>query len=179
MKRIQDAREKPPRPERLGDVLIRAACPTDAEKITALANMPGYRYGTLRLPFQTVEETRKGLEAPNPGAKRLVAERNGQIVGDVFLGPMLGRRRHAASIGIGVHDDFVGNGVGNALMMAILDIADNWLDLRRVELTVFVDNEKAIRLYEKNGFVKEGHLREFAFRDGQYIDAYSMARLKG
>ena len=60
MKRIQDAREKPPRPERFGDVLIRAACPADAEKITALANMYGYRYGTLRLPFQTVEETAKG-----------------------------------------------------------------------------------------------------------------------
>lgn len=173
-----DAREKPPRPERLEGLAIRAAGPGDAEAIAALANMPGYRYGTLRLPFQTIEETRKGIETISPGAKRLVAEMSGQIIGDTFLGPLLGRRRHVASIGMGVHDDYTGRGVGSALMAAILDIADNWLGLRRVELTVFTDNENAIRLYEKNGFVKEGHMKEFAFRDGEYVDAYSMARLR-
>ncbi|MGK6312110.1 GNAT family N-acetyltransferase [Neorhizobium sp. DT-125] len=178
MKSSEDAREKPPRPERLEGIVIRAARPADADAIAALANMPGYRYGTLRLPFQTVEETRKGLETPNPGAKRLIAELEGRIIGDTFLGPLVGRRRHAATLGMGVHDDFTGRGVGSALMTAVLDIADNWLNLRRVELTVFTDNDNAIRLYEKSGFVKEGHLKEFAFRDGAYVDAYSMARLR-
>jgi putative acetyltransferase len=79
---------------------------------------------------------------------------------------------------MGVHDDFVGRGVGSALMKAVLDLADNWLDLRRVDLTVFTDNPNAIRLYEKSGFVKEGHFKQFAFRDGEYVDAYSMARLR-
>jgi putative acetyltransferase len=178
MKLNEDARKRPSKSERRGDVVIRSASRDDAEQIAALANLPGYRYGTLRLPFQSVEETRKGLEAPNPGAKRLVAELNSKIIGDTFLGPMLGRRRHAASIGIGVHDDFTGRGVGSALMAAALDIADNWLGLRRIELTVFTDNEPAIRLYEKYGFATEGHFRGFAFREGHYVDAYSMARLR-
>jgi putative acetyltransferase len=158
--------------------MIRAASPADAEAITALANMPGYRFGTLRVPFQTIEETRSKLDNPGPGSKSLVAELNRRIIGDAFLGPMLSRRRHAASLGMGVHDDFVGRGVGSALMKAVLDLADNWLDLRRVELTVFTDNPNAIRLYEKSGFVKEGHFKQFAFRDGEYVDAYSMARLR-
>jgi L-phenylalanine/L-methionine N-acetyltransferase len=36
----------------------------------------------------------------------------------------------------------------------------------------------AIALYEKFEFEAEGTHRRFAFRDGEYIDAYSMARLK-
>ncbi|MDT3227642.1 GNAT family N-acetyltransferase [Pseudomonas amygdali pv. morsprunorum] len=48
-------------------------------------------------------------------------------------------------------------------------------NVKRLELTVFVDNEPAIALYKKNGFVIEGTHRKFAYRDGEYIDAFSMA----
>jgi putative acetyltransferase len=158
--------------------VIRAATPGDAEQLTALANLPGVRNGTLRLPYQTVEETRQRLQNLGVGAKEIVADRDGLIIGSIFLGPMLGRRRHVASLGMGVHDDFVGRGVGSILMKAALDVADNWLGLRRVELTVFVDNESAIRLYERNDFATEGRMKDFAFRDGQYVDAYAMARVR-
>ncbi|TWF54357.1 GNAT family N-acetyltransferase [Neorhizobium alkalisoli] len=174
-----DISEKPPRAAKLQGFVIRAATPDDAEAISLLANLPGYRFGTLRMPFQTVAETRKWLENPAPGANRLVADLDGLVIGDIFLGPNSGRRRHAATLGMGVHDDFDGRGVGSALMKAVLDIADNWLNLKRVELTVYTDNQSAIRLYEKNGFVTEGHFKDFAFRDGRFVDAYSMARLKG
>jgi L-phenylalanine/L-methionine N-acetyltransferase len=178
MKSEEEIREKPPRADRLEGFIIRAAHSGDAEALTALVATPGVRYGTLRLPFQTVAETRHRLENLGPGGKEIVADLAGRIVGSLFIGPMQGRRRHVASIGMGVHDEFKGRGVGSALIKAALDLADNWLDIRRVELTVFTDNDDAIRLYEKNGFVTEGHLRDFAFRDGRYVDAYSMARLK-
>ena len=55
---------------------------------------------------------------------------------------------------------------------------DNWLNLTRIELHVYVDNATAIALYEKFGFKVEGTHRRLAFRDGEYVDAYSMARLK-
>jgi L-phenylalanine/L-methionine N-acetyltransferase len=77
-----------------------------------------------------------------------------------------------------VHDDFQGRGVGSALMAAMLDLADNWLNLRRIELEVYADNAPAVRLYEKFGFAIEGTLRDFAFRDGEYVDAYLMARVR-
>ncbi len=63
-------------------------------------------------------------------------------------------------------------------MEAALDLADNWLDLVRLELTVYADNAAGIALYEKFGFVIEGTQRLFAFRNGEYVDAYSMARIK-
>jgi putative acetyltransferase len=174
-----ELKEKPPHPDRLEGVVIRAACPQDAEAITAMHNLPGYRYGTLRTPFHSVADIRSYLENSPGDGRRLVADLDGQVVGDIGL-TLAGnpRRRHAATIGMGVHDAFAGRGVGSALIKAALDIADNWLNLHRVELTVFTDNDAAIRLYERHGFVKEGYLKEFAFRDGHYVDAFTMARLK-
>ena len=51
------------------------------------------------------------------------------------------------------------------------------MNLLRLELVVFVDNEAAIRLYRKHGFVIEGTHRAFALRKGAFVDAYAMARL--
>lgn len=47
-----------------------------------------------------------------------------------------------------------------------------------VELHVYTDNARAIHLYEKFGFSIEGTHKAFAFRDGTYVDAYSMALLR-
>jgi putative acetyltransferase len=77
-----------------------------------------------------------------------------------------------------VRDDWQGKGVGTALMAAALDLADNWLNLSRVGLTVYVDNSSAVALYKRSGFEREGTHRRYAFRNGEYVDAYSMARLR-
>jgi putative acetyltransferase len=76
-----------------------------------------------------------------------------------------------------VRDDWQGKGVGTALMRAVLDLADNWLNLTRIALHVYVDNAPAIALYRKFGFEIEGTHRRFAFRNGEYVDSYSMARV--
>jgi putative acetyltransferase len=93
--------------------------------------------------------------------------------------PHKGRRSHAAEVVLSVHDDFHRRGIGAALLASLIDVADNWLNLRRLELTVHVDNEPAVRLYEKFGFVIEGTRRCDAFRDGVFVDSYAMARLRG
>ena len=80
--------------------------------------------------------------------------------------------------GTPVRDEFQGQGVGTALMVAAVDLADNWLNLLRLELGVYTDNEPAIRLYKKVGFVVEGTLLKYAYRAGQYVDVVTMARLK-
>jgi putative acetyltransferase len=79
---------------------------------------------------------------------------------------------------IAIKDEYQGQGVGSKMVAAILDLADNWLNLRRVDLTVFTDNESAIHLYKKYGFNIEGELKDFAFRNGEYISAYQMGRIK-
>lgn len=157
---------------------IRARTPGDAPGITALHNMPGYRYGTLRMPHHSSDEIRKGIETQPSSSVALVALFEDVIVGDVGLTRLTNRRAHVGSIGMGVHDDYAGRGIGKALLGEILTICDRWLNLQRVELTVFTDNERAIHLYKRMGFVEEGHLRQFAFRDGVYVDAYAMARLR-
>ena len=77
-----------------------------------------------------------------------------------------------------VRDDWQGKGVGSALMQAAMDLADNWLNLSRLELEVYTDNEPAIALYKKFDFIIEGTLKNFAFRDGQFVDVYTMAKLR-
>ncbi len=77
-----------------------------------------------------------------------------------------------------VHDQWQQQGIGSALVEAAIDLADQWLNLRRLELTVYTDNVPAIKLYKRVGFENEGTLRRFAYRDGDFADAYLMARLR-
>lgn len=160
-------------------LLIRAAAPGDAEALAAITNLPKYRSGTLRLPYETPEEWRKRIAGKDAGDLLLVAELDDAVVGSAGLHRLTGRRAHAAMIGMGVHDDFHGRGIGRALLAALIEAADRWLGVRRLELTVFVDNTPAIRLYESVGFEAEGTLKAYAFRDGRFADALAMARLTG
>jgi putative acetyltransferase len=170
----------PPRPpdRDRAELVIRATRPSDCEAITALINLPGFRAGTLRLPYQSPEEVRKWLESRGPGSMGIVAVLQGTIVGTADLSPFSGRRSHAGAIGMGVHDDYRGRGIGTALLTELLDAADHWLGLKRIELTVFVDNAPAVALYERHGFRIEGTLAAYAFRNGAFADAYAMARLR-
>jgi putative acetyltransferase len=71
-----------------------------------------------------------------------------------------------------------GRGAGSALMREMINLCDNWLRIERIELTVFVDNASAIALYRKYGFVVEGTGKKFALRNGEFVDAHFMARIK-
>jgi putative acetyltransferase len=159
-------------------VQIRALDVDDAPELVRLQEMPAYRYGTLRPPYLTVTSARKHLERMGPDDLMLGAFMGGRLCGTAGLHRSQGRRRHAATLGMGVADDLGGRGIGTALLNAIIDAADNWLDIGRIELTVFVDNERAIRLYERHGFEREGVMRAWALRDGRYVDALAMARIR-
>jgi L-phenylalanine/L-methionine N-acetyltransferase len=161
------------------ELTIRAREPGDWQEIAALRQLPRVRWGTLALPFASGEATRKFLESPPEGHTAIVAMLDGQLVGTADLSRDKVRRSHVGHIGICVHDAFHGRGIGSRLMAALVDTADNWLGLRRLELAVFVDNAPAIRLYKKFGFEIEGTRRAAAFRDGAFVDDHVMARLRG
>jgi putative acetyltransferase len=160
-------------------LVIRAREPGDWQEIAALRGLPRVRWGTLAMPFVSSDATRKFLESPPEGCTGIVAVLDGRIVGTADVTRGKGRRSHVGYIGICVHDDFNGRGIGSRLLAALVDTADNWLNLKRLELAVYVDNEAAIRLYEKFGFAIEGTRRAAAFRDGVFVDDYVMARLRG
>jgi putative acetyltransferase len=159
---------------------IRRAEPDDYGSVCEMFNSPEVFAGTLQLPFPSREQWRQRLAEPVDGTYNLVAVVDDRVVGmlSVHTFPNRPRRRHVGSIGISVHAEWQGKGVGTALMRAGMELADNWLNLTRLELEVYTDNESAIRLYERCGFELEGTLRQYAFRNGRYVDSYMMARLR-
>jgi putative acetyltransferase len=168
----------PPPPAPAGPFQLRAAEPEDLDGITALMNQPIVRHGTLRAPFTTPAENRP-LAAPDDPAKSLVAVADGAVAGIALLQPAKGRRAHCGDIQLlAVHDAYSGRGIGSALLAALLDIADNWLNLKRLSLTVIADNAPAIRLYNRFRFKPEGLKRADVFRNGAFADALRMARLE-
>lgn len=82
-------------------------------------------------------------------------------------------------LGIGIGErDYWGKGYGTDAMRVVLRYAFNELNLHRLTLNVFADNPRAIRSYEKCGFVYEGRVRKFLLRAGQEIDLVHMGLLK-
>jgi len=159
-------------------IVIRRAEAGDAEAIHSTFCGPKAMAGTLQIPYASVEMWRKRLADFPPDDHLLVATIAGEVVGNLGLhAPKSPRRRHVGEIGMAVRDDRQRRGVGSALMTAAIELADRWLNLQRLELSVYTDNLAAMALYRKFGFTIEGTCRAYAFRDGQYVDAYLMARL--
>lgn len=89
------------------------------------------------------------------------------------------RRSHSATFGIGVGDKaYWGRGYGTEATRLTLRAAFYELNYHRVELEVFAYNARAIRAYEKAGFVQEATLREAVYREGAYHDVLVMGVLK-
>jgi putative acetyltransferase len=166
----------------MSQITVRRATVKDAAAYARILSQPEVMPQLLQVPFNDEEVWRAKLAettAPGKADVPLVAEIGGEVVGTAGLHPasMQLRRRHAMHIGIGIAAEYQGRGVGSALMQAMCDYADNWAQVLRLELTVFADNQRAIALYRKFGFEREGLHRAYALRGGEYVDALSMARL--
>lgn len=149
------------------------------EGITALYNDPAVARQVLQMPFQSTDVWRKRLAPDNERVVQLVALHQGQVIGNIGLEQISRiRRSHCAHIGMGVALAWQGQGLGSRLLATVLDLADNWMNVQRVELSVYADNQAAIALYRKFGFETEGLLRQYAVRDGSLVDALVMARLR-
>ncbi|MBI9012516.1 MAG: GNAT family N-acetyltransferase [Clostridiales bacterium] len=164
------------------DYEIRPVRAGDGKGINLLRRMPGVFENILGIPSERIRRNESFIENMDPNAHVFVAVT--LVDGEEIIAGMAGlhvsanhRLRHSGGVGIMIHKDYQGKGLGRALMNTLLDIADNWLMLVRVELTVFTDNEKAIGLYKKLGFEEEGLKRKAAIRNGKYEDEYLMARI--
>lgn len=162
---------------------IRPVLIEDAAGLNAMRRMPGVFENLLGLPSERLQKSEDYLKkmGPNEHEFAAVLQRGGkeQVIGCAGLKVAANpRMRHSANFGIMVHRDFQNQGVGTALLRTVLDLADNWLMLVRVELGVYTDNERAIHLYQKFGFETEGRKRKVAIRSGEYIDEFVMARIR-
>ena len=117
------------------------------------------------------------LDNIRTGNPQFVALEDGRVVGwcdicrmdrPVYL--------HAGVLGMGILKEFRGRGIGRRLILAALERARE-VGIERVELTVYVSNKRAIRLYKSVGFAREGVQRKGRKLDGVYEDVLMMARL--
>ncbi len=157
---------------------LRPATSADAPALAAIRNLPAVRHGTLALPFRSISDTEAYIAKLSAQDYLLVAEQSGIVAGAASLNRFSGRRAHTGSLGIMVADPYHSQGIGTGLLTALLDLADHWLGLTRLELHVFADNHRAIALYQRLGFVSEGCARNYALRDGALTDSLAMARLR-
>lgn len=165
----------------MSDFIIRPVRIEDAESINEIRRMDGVRENILGIISERVTRTEDFIRGLSENDHLLVAEVEEEgtkkVVGMIGMNVSRSSRlRHSASIGIMVHADYQGKGIGTALFKKVIDLADNWLMLTRLELTVFVENKRAVKLYESLGFQIEGTRKYGAIRNGKYADEYLMAR---
>jgi putative acetyltransferase len=142
---------------------LRRARPSDAAGFARLMSEPAVFRHLLQFSRASEEQWRERLERP---------------AGPDHLHPVDRLRRpHAAMLGSSVDPAAQGQGMGTALMQGLCDHADRWAQLPRQELTVFTGKARAVALYRRFGFVREGVHRAYALRDGVCADTLAMARL--
>lgn len=165
------------------DIKIRPIRVEDAEEINALRIMDGVRENILGITSERIDRSKNFISSLNNNAHMYVAEiiENGEskIIGTIGLHVSENPRlRHCGSVGIMIHKDYQGMGIGKKLMSTVIDLSDNWLMLKRLELGVFTDNVRALRLYKLFGFEIEGTKKYAAIRNGKYEDEYIMGRIR-
>ena len=85
--------------------------------------------------------------------------------------------KHVGGLGMGVVANYRNQGIGGKLLTSVMQHA--WdSGLKRLELEVFADNQAAIHLYEKHGYVQEGVKRYARLIDGTYQDIVVMAQYR-
>jgi L-phenylalanine/L-methionine N-acetyltransferase len=159
-------------------VSIRHSETSDIEQIRQIFAEPSNYASTLQLPHPSHQQWEKYFSTHAEGRFSLVACQADTILGQLGLDvSQRPRRRHVATLGMAVKTTARRQGVGSALLSAGIELAERWCAVRRIEIQVYVDNEAAIALYRKFNFCIEGTYKQYAFRDGAFVDAYAMARL--
>jgi RimJ/RimL family protein N-acetyltransferase len=166
------------------NVVIRSAEADDAERLLAYIRSVAAETTFFVLEADEFnfsdEQERRWIQdhLDNPGRLVLAAESKRTIVGSLSFenGPHK-RIRHRGTLGISVEKSWRGKGVGTALLQTVIGWAETSPLIEKVGLAVNADNENAVRLYCKFGFVEEGRRpRELKLGTGYYADDILMYR---
>ncbi|AKI96661.1 GNAT family N-acetyltransferase [Kosmotoga pacifica] len=161
-----------------GKVVLRPLEVEDAQTIVSLINDAEFRqYLTLAFPINKfMEEDWIKKHSSSSNEVNLAITADGELIGTT--GYDIDWVNRWAEFGIGIFNKkFWGKGYGTEATKLMLKYAFHRLNLNRVYLRVLEYNERAIRVYEKCGFVLEGRQRQAAFWDGKYHDILMMSIL--
>ena len=162
-------------------IRIREAMMDDAEQLQRYAAklFAERLLGLFERPAPSLDEEREfihGFIEPT-NSVLLLAEENGVIVGNVgFEGRRLPQEAHVGLFGLSVDSEHRGRGIGSELVAALLEWAPTH-GVRRVEVEAFANNPRAIELYERLGFGREGWRRGAVMVEGELVDVLLLARI--
>jgi RimJ/RimL family protein N-acetyltransferase len=125
----------------------------------------------------TEEQEREFLDDARRAVNHLylVAVVGGTIAGCLtFGGGKYRRTRHTGFFGVSVRREFWSQGIGTTLLDGLLDWARDGGIVRKIDLYVRTDNHRAIALYERKGFVREGTKRMDLIVDGHAHESHLM-----
>ena len=163
-------------------LLLRSLTPADAEEALAVCRRTA---GETRFMMReadewtiTAAEEAAAIKKAEDGAKSLMlgAFVGGRLAGIANIQPVHpgGRARHRAGVGIALSRAYWRQGIGSAMMQALIDAAKT-TNYEQLELQVVADNLAAAALYKKHGFAEFArHPRMIKYRDGRYADMLLM-----
>lgn len=163
-------------------MIIRPVLIEDAEDFVELSkgiDASGYMLFEPGERKTTIEQQKKFFEkiATEEHSVFYVAENDGKLIGFIAaFGSDLLRTRHSATIVLGVHDAYQGQGVASRLFAEVFDWAKD-VGITRLGLTVIKDNTKAFNLYRKMGFVLEGEKVHSLMINGEPVNEYYLYKL--
>lgn len=161
-------------------MIIRSVEVKDAEKILEYTKIVGNESNNLLFGSEgiglNVDQEVKVLESiiNHPKQIMIVAIANDEIVGLANLsGQTRERIAHQARLAISVRKDYWGKGISSQLMSSLINFAKE-IQIEVINLEVFNNNIRGIKLYEKFGFEHIGEFKKFAKINGEFVDAKLM-----
>ena len=154
----------------------------DAERVVRWRNEP-FVAEQMFSPPPTLEDHLRWFEGLSKNKTReefIICERDEEAtpVGTIGLSA-IDRYHKRAEYGIVIGErTALGRGLASDASRLILTYAFDNLGLNRVFLHLFHDNVRALRLYERLGFMSEGVLRKHAMRRGDFVDVIVMGLLR-
>lgn len=163
------------------ELTIREARKADAANLLDYVNAISYESdfltfgpGEFSMTLEAEEEfVEKCYQADNKIF--LIAEIEGSIVGNLnFAGGARPRTRHTGEMGVSVLKKHWGKGIAGELISCLIGWSKEAGIIRKINLRVREDNKRAIRLYERFGFVKEGIVSRNFCIDGRFYSSIQM-----
>ena len=158
--------------------MLRKAEPIDLEFVYKLYMHPKVNPWLL-YEYMNIDEFTPVFNDLIKRGVKYIFEAEGQRAGMCKLIRLEYRTSHVAYLGgLAVDPQLAGRGLGRKLMAEIIDLGKQ-MNLRRIELSASVENQKAQELYLKAGFEKEGILRNYTHqqKENRYVDEVLMSFL--
>ena len=161
------------------ELCLREAEKTDAAELIAFLNQVGSESDYMTLDEDGILMNQEEMASFIENQLYLLALLNGEIAGLVSITADFHERiRHIGQVFVVVKKAFWNQGLGRILLEEALTWAEDSQDIRRLELSVQVRNERAVYLYKDLGFEIEGLQKRGAYlKEGIFLDVYLMGKL--